>query len=126
MTTSPRSFHIGEIWLSYLHFSDRPDLGKIRPVLIVDVQMDNALAVALKVTSKNPADGRKSTPIPEWKSCGLRKPSYVRTDQIFEIPTASLLGKEPLGALSQARLATILQLLDDESTESPEQERFPS
>lgn len=44
----------GQIWLTYLHFLDHPDIGKVRPVLILDVDRDQATAVALKITSKPP------------------------------------------------------------------------
>ena len=111
MTTSPEGARPGEIWLAYLHFSDRPDIGKVRPVLIVGVQEDAPLAVVLKVTSKNPEDGRRSVPLAGWESCGLRKPSYVRVDQIFELTPESLLGKAPLGTLEPADFSAVLHAL---------------
>ena len=111
MTTSPEGVQPGEVWLAYLHFSDRPDIGKVRPVLVVGVRESARLAVVLKVTSKNPGDGRRSVPLVGWESCGLRKPSYVRVDQIFELMPESLLGKAPLGALKPAELSVVLQAL---------------
>ena len=111
MTTSPEGIRPGEIWLAYLHFSDKPDIGKVRPVLVVGVREEAALAVVLKVTSKNPGDGRKSVPLAGWESYGLRKPSYVRVDQIFEVAADSLLGDAPLGTLGSAQFATVLQAL---------------
>ena len=87
MTTSSKTVRPGEIWLTYLHFSDKPELGKVRPVLVVDAQQDSTIAVALKVTTKAPHDGRACMALDDWAACGLRKPSYVRLDQIFEVAT---------------------------------------
>lgn len=112
MTTSSKTVRPGEIWLTYLHFSDKPELGKVRPVLVVDAQQDSTIAVALKVTSKAPHDERVCIALDDWATCGLRKPSYVRLDQIFEVATNSLLRDEPLGSLSPDPMATILQRLE--------------
>lgn len=90
----------GELWLAYLHFSDKPDIGKVRPALIVEPGGAAAVAVAAKVTSADlPSRGIPAVAIPRWEECGLRKPSWVRLDQRFELPYADILRDEPLGAL---------------------------
>ncbi|MBQ9001888.1 MAG: hypothetical protein IJ087_08555 [Eggerthellaceae bacterium] len=43
----------GDIWLAYVEFSDHPGVGKVRPVVILDVFDDTCVAVAAKVTSKD-------------------------------------------------------------------------
>lgn len=85
---------------------------KGQTVLIVNAQQDSTIAVALKVSSKAPRDGRVCMALDDWAACGLRKPSYVRLDQIFEVATDSLLRDEPLGSLSPDLMATILQHLE--------------
>jgi len=39
-----------DIWLVYLHFTDHPQTGKVRPVLVVGVDEDTIAAA--KITSK--------------------------------------------------------------------------
>lgn len=93
---------VGDIWLAYVEFSDHPGVGKVRPVVVVDVQESRCTVVAAKVTSKDlRSDGSgKCVPIIDWDLCGLRKPSYIRIDQKFELSFDKLLRDEPLGRLS--------------------------
>ena len=35
-----RDPEVGDIWLAYVEFSDRPGIGKVRPVVVVDVLVD--------------------------------------------------------------------------------------
>lgn len=103
----------GEIWLAWVEFSDHPGVGKVRPVVVVDVEECICVVVAAKVTSKNlEADGSgECIPILDWKTCGLRKPSYIRLDQRLELPIEKLLRDAPIGALSQAYMAIIASAL---------------
>ena len=48
-----RSLNAGEIWLAYVEFADHPGLGKVRPVVILDVRAKSCAVVAAKVTSKD-------------------------------------------------------------------------
>ena len=49
---------VGDIWLAYVEFSDHPGVGKVRPVVVVDVRQDACVVLAAKVTSKDlRADG---------------------------------------------------------------------
>ena len=45
--------HIGDIWLAYVEFADYPEVGKVRPVIVVDVREDACVVLAAKVTSKD-------------------------------------------------------------------------
>lgn len=92
---------VGEIWLAYVEFSDHPGVGKVRPVVVVDVQDDMCVVIAAKVTSKDlRADGSGlCIPIIDWEICGLRKPSYIRLDQKLELAFEKLLRDEPIGVL---------------------------
>ena len=101
----------GELWLAYLHFSDMPELGKVRPVLVLAV--GEGRAVAAKVTSKDVGAslGAPAWPVPGWEALGLRRPSFVRLDQRFEIPFGDLLRGEPLGALPPGLFSEVSALL---------------
>lgn len=92
----------GEVWLAYVYFEDHPDVGKVRPVVIVEVRGAAAVAVAAKVTSKDVrARGALAVDIADWRACGLRRPSWVRLDQRFELPLSDVLRDEPLGRLPE-------------------------
>ncbi len=109
MTLSKR-VESGSVWLTYLHYSDLPDLGKVRPVLIVEV-FEDATAAVLKITSKAGSGLRASLTIEDWASCGLRRPSYVRVDEVFQLSTDGLLRNEPLGFVGPAFLEEVRQAL---------------
>lgn len=99
-TTTSREPAPGEVWLAYVYFEDHPDVGKVRPVVIVEVRGGADVAVAAKVTSKDVgARGALAVEIPDWRACGLRRPSWVRIDQRFELPFSDILRDEPLGRL---------------------------
>ena len=44
---------IGDIWLAYVEFADYPGIGKVRPVVVVDVREDACVVLAAKATSKD-------------------------------------------------------------------------
>ena len=94
----------GDIWLAYVEFADHPGVGKVRPVVVVEVHVDACVVLAAKVTSKDlRADGSGNCiPIIDWETCGLRKPSYIRLDQRLELAFERLLRDEPIGKLSGA------------------------
>lgn len=100
---------IGDIWLAYVEFSDHPGVGKVRPVVVVDVREDLCVVVAAKVTSKDLcADGSgRCIPIIDWEQCGLRKPSYIRLDQRLELSFERLLRDKPIGVLPPIYIALI-------------------
>ncbi len=109
MTTSSKPA-IGDIWLAWVEFSDHPGVGKVRPVIVLDVQDNRCLVIAAKVTSKDlQADGSgKCLPIIDWQACGLRKPSYVRIDQKFELAYDKLLRDAPIGKVSKPYVQVIV------------------
>lgn len=99
----------GQIWLTYLHYIDKPTIGKVRPVLILHVEEDCASVVALKITSKPVRPESNDIEISDWASCGLVVPSSIRTDFVFRINNSDLLNEEPLGSVSQDVLAQVLR-----------------
>ena len=106
MTTSdqPRP---SDIWLAYLHFADRPQTGKVRPVLVVAVK-DDVIAVA-KLTSRPPEPGLGDVGIVGWQQAGLNVPSTVRCSQVFELDRADLLRGAPIGSLPAAEMDQVSQ-----------------
>ena len=59
---------VGDIWLAYVEFSDHPGVGKVRPVVVVDVLSSTCLVVAAKVTSKDLRQSRSGNVVPiiDW------------------------------------------------------------
>lgn len=112
--TSPKPV-VGDIWLAYLEFSDHPGVGKVRPVLVVDVEGDACIVVVAKVTSK---DLRESSNVPclpiiNWNRYGLVKPSYIRLDQRFELAYERLLRDAPIGRLPRSLMDVVADALDE-------------
>jgi hypothetical protein len=70
-----------DVWLVYLRFADRPQAGKVRPVVVVGARQ-GVIAVA-KVTSKPHLPGTGDVPIAAWRHAGLNVPSTVRCSQVF-------------------------------------------
>ena len=105
----------GDIWLAYVEFADKPGVGKVRPVVIVDVRDDVCVAIAAKVTSRDlRANGSGNcVPIIDWDACGLRKPSYIRLDQKLELAFERLLRDEPIGRLSRPYMEIVARALGE-------------
>lgn len=103
----------GDIWLAYVEFADHPGVGKVRPVVVLDVLDDVCVVVAAKVTFKDLRQRGKGSVVPiiDWEDCGLRKPSYVRLDQKLELSFESLLRGEPIGRLPDAYMGVIAQAI---------------
>ena len=106
---------IGDIWLAWGEFADHPNVGKVRPVVVIDVQNDTCTVVAAKVTSKNLEvdSSGKCIPILDWATYGLRRPSYIRLDQKLELSFEKLLRDAPIGRLSRIYLDVISDALNN-------------
>ena len=90
--------HVGEVWLTYLHFTDHPELGKVRPVVIVEVS-GNEL-VALKITSTSPRPEHGDVSVKDLQCAGLRLPSSIWVKPPFILRKDELLRNAPIGTLS--------------------------
>ncbi|MGN0060432.1 MAG: type II toxin-antitoxin system PemK/MazF family toxin [Coriobacteriales bacterium] len=103
----------GDIWLAYVEYKDHPGVGKVRPVIIVDVLDSTFTALAAKVTSKDLSMTGTGivVPIIDWQHCGLRKPSYVRLDQKLILERDMLKRDEPIGRVSDVLLQLIASAL---------------
>jgi mRNA-degrading endonuclease toxin of MazEF toxin-antitoxin module len=109
MTTSKQALRF-DIWLVYLHFTDNPKIGKVRPVLVVDVS-EESIFVA-KITSQAPRIGFIGEyVIKQWREAGLNVVSTIRCSQIFEIAESELLRDAPIGQLQQADIDDVSEVL---------------
>ncbi len=97
MTTSSKP-EKGEIWLAYIEFSDKPGVGKVRPVLILENEEEQLVVTVAKVTSVA-GDDNSRIELKNWKNYGLLKPSFVRIDQRFRVSIDKILLDKPLGKL---------------------------
>ena len=101
MTTSC-SPQQGEIWLAYLEFSDKPGVGKVRPVLILENEEEQFIVAVAKVTSVGSGEDNSRVKLKNWKNYGLLKPSFVRIDQRFRVSIDKILNDEALGKVEDA------------------------
>jgi hypothetical protein len=110
--TASRSVERYDIWLVYLYFTDRPTVGKVRPILIVDVEGERIAAA--KITSQPPREGLAGEfAISRWSEAGLNLPSTVRCSQIFELGAKELLRDRPIGCLHPEDLPGVIEALRD-------------
>lgn len=100
-----------EVWLAYVRFADYPDVGKVRPVVIVDNEI--VAVVVAKVTTAQPHPQFTYYELEDWKAEGLLKPSRVQTTPLFRIAATDLLNGEPLGVLTPRDKARLNQALQE-------------
>lgn len=108
---------VGELWLAYVEFIDRPGVGKVRPAAVMDVDETTRTVIALKITSRDLQDDPAipCLPIEDWERRGLVKPSFIRLDQKFELAWERLLREAPLGTLGANDMKAIEDFLSDEN-----------
>ena len=115
MTASPASPKPApwEVWLVYLRFADHPDVGKVRPVVIID---DRAAAIVVaKVTTTDPQKRYTYCELADWERERLLKPSRVQVAPLFQLAQSDLPNGEPLGMLTERdRRALSLMLMPEE------------
>lgn len=88
-----------EVWLAYVRFADHPDVGKVRPVVIIDERA--ATIVVAKVTTSEPLERFSYCELADWEREGLLKPSRVQVVPLFQVPGSDLLNGEPIGVLTE-------------------------
>ena len=112
MTTLPKPAK-GEIWLAYLEFSDKPSVGKVRPVLVLENNKEQPIVVVAKVTSVASGVDNSRIELRNWKNYGLLKPSFVRIDQCFGVSITKILRDKPLGKLEDTMFENIATKIKD-------------
>ena len=99
MTNGPRPF---EVWRMSYRYEDDPGTIKHRPVVVVEISDNSAVAVALKVTGHGP---RPEYPgeirLMGWKEAGLDKPSTVRCSKAASFPIELFAGARRYGSLTE-------------------------
>ena len=90
-----------EVWRMPFECEDRPGQLKHRPVVVVDVDGDALLVLAVKVTGHGPRQGYPGeVHLADWAACGLSKPSCVRCSKAAVFDVAAFEGAERYGMLS--------------------------
>lgn len=97
MSTSSRA-RPGEVWLAYVRFADHPDVGKVRPIVIIDERA--AAIIVAKVTSAPPSAQFLYCELVDWREEGLVRPSRVQIAPLFQLSNKDLLRDAPIGLLS--------------------------
>lgn len=99
-----------QVWLAYVRFADHPDIGKVRPVVVID--SDTVAVIAAKVTSASPQQHYQYYELLDWKEEGLLKPSRIQLAPLFSLRPGDLLNGEPLGCLSDRDRSAFSILLE--------------
>lgn len=100
-----------QIWLAYVRFADHPEVGKVRPIVIID--SDTVAVIAAKITSAAPLTSYQYYELQDWKEEGLLKPSRVQLNPLLSLNHDDLLNGEPLGCLSERDQSVLAVLLED-------------
>ena len=88
-----------EVWLAYVRFADHPEVGKVRPVVVLDGRA--AAVVVAKVTSAGPHERYSYCELVDWRDEGLLRASRVQLAPLFRLGRGDFLRGEPLGALTE-------------------------
>lgn len=109
MTTSSASPGPWEVWLAYLRFAGHPQVGKVRPVIVLGGGA--AAVVAAKVTTAEPREAFSYCELLDWDREGLLKPSRAQVFPLFTLAETDLLNGSPLGVLSERDRAAMNRAL---------------
>lgn len=110
MSSSSANLAPWQVWLAYVRFADHPDVGKVRPVVIIDDE--TAAVVAAKITSAQPSESYQYYELVDWQREGLLKPSRVQLAPLLALNRNDLLNGEPLGVLTERDRAAFSILLE--------------
>lgn len=104
-----------EVWLAYVRFENHPDVGKVRPVVVLD---DEASAIIVaKVTTAQPHDRYTYCELADWKIEGLLRPSRIQVTPLFCLGDKDILRDSPLGVLTERDRAALQNALDSTGEE---------
>ena len=97
------------IYLAKVHFDDKPNVYKIRPVVVMDEE--KSIVLVLKVTSKINQTRFLSYYLENWADYGLNVPSSVIVSLVYEVKMSDIYHDKFLGKLSEKDSANILSIL---------------
>lgn len=108
--TSGLDPHPWEIRLAYVRFADHPDVGKVRPIVIIDERV--SAIVAAKVTTAVPQERFLYSELADWQVEGLLRPSRAQVVSLFQVSRADVLRDAPLGTLTERDRVALQTALD--------------
>jgi hypothetical protein len=94
--------NVGEVWVVDFPFEDDPTQSKLRPCIIMDVEILEVLSI--KVTSHESRDDY-DIPIFKWKEANLVEPSCARVSKIMTLPKKAFIRK--FGTISESYFKNI-------------------
>ena len=103
-----RQIKVREVWSAWVRFEERPDEGKCRPVLVIDVDSDKAIVMSVPFTSTEPRD-EYDIEVFDWAEIPLDHISTARISKTITIPVSDFLKK--LGKVSDDDWDNITNLL---------------
>ena len=98
------------IYLAKVHFSDKPEVFKVRPVVVLDEK--NSIVLVLKVTSKINQTRFAAYYLDNWINYGLNVPSSVIVSFAYQVNTGDVFKNRFLGTLNEIDVFNILSLLE--------------
>jgi len=104
-----------EVWWAYVDYEDKPDAGKVRPVLIVNNK--ETYVFTLKMTSHEKREHDSyDYELKQWQHANLEKPTTVRVGCLYKLEHSSI--KERIGRLHVVDIYEIQKLIDRRRSES--------
>jgi len=105
---------IGSVFLVSVAYEDEPETSKERPAVVVQQDEDGQTVYALPITSSGPKDTPSSydpykIPLFLWRSAGLDKPSWAKSNQVVSFETRYLV--RYIGQLHRNDLRRIMEAL---------------
>ena len=95
-----------DVWLAEVNFEDAPDVGKIRPVLVVGHQEIFVLSYTMTGTQRN-----QDYKVQNLESAGLSKPTYIRVNKKNKSVSAKYI--KQLGVLDPIDIDSFVARLKD-------------
>jgi hypothetical protein len=113
MTNFSSSLKKFGIYLAKVHFSDKPEIYKVRPVVVLEEQ--HPIVLVLKVTSKIDQTKFSAYYLDNWINYGLNVPSSVIVSFAYQIKMNDIFCDKLLGILNETDVLNILSLLEKSS-----------
>lgn len=105
----------GEIWWAKFPYSDDPEQGKTRPVLVLGLSpsgpnQDSVVLVAPITSYGGGASARTGdVAILNWRGLGLEKASWVRARRVWGANPSILQGDKPMAHVDAQVMSTVFQ-----------------
>jgi len=88
--------------------------GKSRPVLVIMIYVDTILVFPITTQYENKSKTIQAQyfKINEWSLAGLKKPSYIDTGTLLELPISVIDKKQAIGELTISDKKRLLEFLN--------------